>query len=593
MRKIFLLTPILLASCWTIPEQTTTPLADTLEIKSVQPRAADAGEPVTISGAGFVKNLSVKIGSQSVTPTTITDKQLTLIMPNLGRGQYRVEVKNPNGVSVTHRGPVVLGKDNLTTTGPNSVPSIIEGQVMISIPQQIPGSNQTFETKEALENYFKTNFPNFNVRVLQFYASIVPGSAGPCGKTLAVLESTDGESTKAVLNELSTKFPELNDLELLGDGHSNYAGGGLQAQDTGDTAPDWSHRAVNMPNQTNLIDLAEKLSSIKVAVLDTGISDHIEFELNEQSVIDRSDGRNFTSEGLFENPGSTQDGYTPDVLGIPQLEEAGGHGTPIAAIIAALNGNQGVESSAGFMVGVAAGVHVIPIKVCYRAKGGSRFEMPPPYCPGIGVAAGICQAIAKGAQIINLSLGGPQSGLIMNSILQEAAKKDISIIAAAGNNSSSDEHFPAAFGTVSQKNYDVVPGLIAVGATISSYDPKVGTFQKIVGYSNRGPWVDLMAPGGEIGGGFRIKSAANFRVDNSPDYNFFEGTSFAAPLVTGTVALLRAKFPTLTAGQIKDKIKVSATKMSCSSTVCGTGLLNISKSLGIPQNSGTTLNSRP
>jgi subtilisin family serine protease len=236
-------------------------------------------------------------------------------------------------------------------------------------------------------------------------------------------------------------------------------------------------------------------------------------------------------------------------------------------------------------------VHVIPIKVCYRAKGGSRLEMPPPYCLGIGVAAGICQAIAKGAQIINLSLGGPQSGLIMNSILQEAAKKDISIIAAAGNNQSSDEHFPAAFGNASQENYDVVPGLIAVGATVSFYDPKVGTIQKIVSYSDRGPWVDLMAPGGEIRSGFSIKSAANFRVDNSPDYNFFEGTSFAAPFVTGTVALLKAKYPALTPSQIKEKIKSSATKMPCSHTVCGAGLLNISKSLDIVQN--TSISSRP
>jgi subtilisin family serine protease len=591
MRKVFLLSTTLLAACWATPDSTPVPLSDKLEIKSVQPRAVDFGDTLTISGTGFVKNLSVRIGSQSVTPLSVADTQVTMKMPNLGRGQYQVEIKNPDGATVTRLGPVVLGKDQLTSSGPGSVPSVIEGQVMISIPATDPNSKQNFPDQATLERYLKDKYPNFKVRVVQFYSPIVPGSNGPCGKSLAVLESTDEADTKAILNELATKFPELNGLELVGDGHSQYSGSGLQGQFLDAGATNWPLKAIQMPDVKEILPLTSSLSRMKVAVLDTGVSNHPEFENIGKSVIDRANGKNFTSEVLFENRESSEDGYVPDGDLNPAnfIAGIGGHGTPIAAIIAALDGNQiGKLFGTGYMIGVAPGVQIIPVKVCYREKETSGFELKnPPYCPGISVAAGICHAIAKEAKIINLSLGGPQASVILYQILKEASDRGISIVAAAGNEGKSILHFPAAFGTVRANEYESIPGLIAVGAVSNS--PTYSGFYS-TNYSNKGNWVDIVAPGGDFDFVRRINSAANSLRTISATYTSYYGTSFAAPFVSGAVALIRAKYPNLTLSQIKEKIKASASnnvdqydssREKCAVTSCGAGLLNVSKSLDI------------
>jgi subtilisin family serine protease len=595
MRKMFLLAVLTLAACCgTTPN--IGPLGDMLEITSVHPRAADVGDTVTITGTGFIKNLSVKIGNQSVQASTFTDKQLTMKMPNLGRGQYQVEVKNPDGTFVTHQGPVILGKDSLTETGPGSVPSIIDGEVMISFPAQ------SFKTKDDLENYLKTKFPNLTV--VTFYEPIVPGSTGPCGKAIAVIRGPAGASVKDVLNEFASN-PELQNLKWIGDPHSQYAGGGMQGKFLDSYGTDWSRQLVQMPNAQAISSLAVNLSNIKVAILDTGVSDHEEFlDLAGKYFIDRSDGKNYTSEtlrGLFE---STEDGYSTGE--ISSLSGYGGHGTSVAAIIAALDGNE--LGNSGAMVGISPGVHVIPIKVCYRGKpeiGKSKLEFPP-FCPGISVAGGICHAIAHGARIINLSLGVSQSSIILYQILKEASDNGISIVTAAGNEGKGIDvpyfHFPSAYSRVMVNEYDAIPGLIAVGAVGSS----ISTFGYAysVKYSNKGDWIDVVAPGGDDEGGYKIYSAANSFDSPVSLYNDFYGTSFAAPYVTGTVALLRAKYPNLTPSQIKDKIKSSASNnvissrasklpTKCPSTSCGAGLLNISKTLDIVQNTGTTISSRP
>src|SRR4051812_48648012 len=150
---------------------------------------------------------------------------------------------------------------------------------------------------------------------------------------------------------------------------------------------------------------------------------------------------------------------------------------------------------------------------------------------GSGSVAGIAQAIRwaadHGANVINMSLGGPTAIGTMGSAVKYARDKGVTVVAAAGNDGRGKVSYPARY-----------PGVIAVAAT--QFDEST-TF-----YSNWGAEIDIAAPGGNTrvdqnGDGMPdgVLQHTIVPTDTSrTDYLWFMGTSMASPHVAGVAALI-------------------------------------------------------
>ena len=197
------------------------------------------------------------------------------------------------------------------------------------------------------------------------------------------------------------------------------------------------------------------------------------------------------------------------------------HGTQVAATIGAALGNR-----AGG-VGVAPGVHLLSARVCVATL-----------CPTSAVARGIVWAVDRGADVINLSLGGAYSAVIDRAV-SYAIARGVSVVAAAGNSSCANASltcnpdadnvmFPAA-----------LEGVIAVTSTGASGRPSAWT--------SKGRRTSVAAPGEDIW----MSGPGLFGTMTS-------GTSFAAPIVAGAIAEMRAAAPSLSPTEIAASVRLSA-----------------------------------
>jgi len=157
------------------------------------------------------------------------------------------------------------------------------------------------------------------------------------------------------------------------------------------------------------------------------------------------------------------------------------------------------------------------------------------------VASGIHYAVDNGAKVINLSLGkytSPQAGMV-NDAIAYAARHDVLIVAAAGNNGlniDSIGYYPSAVDGqgLSMSNY------LRVGASTPS-----GTRSSLSNYGKHK--VPLFAPGELIAGVFP-----------GDEVSLQQGTSVAAPVVSAIAAMMRAYFPKASAAKIKEALVTTA-----------------------------------
>ena len=230
-----------------------------------------------------------------------------------------------------------------------------------------------------------------------------------------------------------------------------------------------------------------------VAVIDTGVS----YEDNKKGILSRDFKETKFVKGYdFVNRDN-----------LPNDDQ--GHGTHVAGTIAeSTNNKEGVA-------GIAYEATIMPIKVLSREGSGSSSD----------IAEAIRWAADKGANVINMSLGGPFPDKLMRSACEYARKKGVVIICAAGNSGREGVGYPAAY-----------PDCIAVSA--------VGPKGELSFYSSWGKEVAIAAPGGdkEVGGESGGILQNTVRPDSSgkliDDYYAFQGTSMASPHVAGVAALI-------------------------------------------------------
>ncbi|OWQ82970.1 hypothetical protein CDN99_27555 [Roseateles aquatilis] len=232
-------------------------------------------------------------------------------------------------------------------------------------------------------------------------------------------------------------------------------------------------------------------SRVKVAIIDTGV-----------------DARHPDLAGQVTGQRDYVDGGGALVDGVPER-----HGTEILGLIAArANNRQGI-------VGVAPGAVVTSYRACWSDVHTDRSRPPTARCNSFTLAQALGAAIADGADVINLSLGGPSDPLL--TLLARRAQSRGAVLVAAAPPERVGAGFPSD-----------VPGALVVASTGAVAD--------------KNGW--LAAPGQAVlttvpGGGYDIDS----------------GSSLAAAHVTGVVALLRAATPGVDASRLKRVLLESMT----------------------------------
>ena len=240
---------------------------------------------------------------------------------------------------------------------------------------------------------------------------------------------------------------------------------------------------------------------------------HYNLDLNARKVL--NDDENDISQTIY---GNNQVGG-PD----PKLEDAK-HGTHVAGIIGAKRNNKYGAN------GIAEHVKIMAVRA---VPDGDEYDKD--------VALAIRYATDNGAKVINTSFGKyfSQHPEWVRDAIKYAASKDVLIVNAAGNEGvdlDQKEVFP-------NDQTSTIPEVADNFITIGALNYEYGT-QLLASFSNYGKLnVDVFAPG--------VKIYATTPLNT---YEYLQGTSMAAPAVSGVAAVIRSYFPKLTAKQVKQII---------------------------------------
>ncbi len=264
-------------------------------------------------------------------------------------------------------------------------------------------------------------------------------------------------------------------------------------------------------------------AEVVVGISDTGVAwrhedlvENIYQNLGEDAdgdgkVIEESGGSWVFDPGDINGVDDDGNGYVDDFVGWNLFNDDGGqdndpddpgsHGTHVAGLAAARTDNAiGVSS-------ISWNVKILPTSAASVNSGDA-------------ISRGLSSVVylaENGADIINMSWGSDSTSQLQQDVMEYASGLGSLLVAAAGNESTSDLHYPSA-----------LPGMVSVAS--------VGKTDRLALYSNFGISVDVLAPGGA--GTNRIRSTIP-----PSNYGDKEGTSMASPVVAGVFALVKSLHP--------------------------------------------------
>jgi serine protease len=332
-------------------------------------------------------------------------------------------------------------------------------------------------------------------------------------------------------------------------GLNYYVQAAATPNDTFYNQQSWHYEMINLPLAWER-DL--KGDDVIVAVVDTGIRrNHPDFAGQLVSGWDF-----FADDSNPEDPGDGENGAPSSF-----------HGTHVAGTVAAAsNNNRGVA-------GVAWNAKIMPVRVL-GPGGGTSFDV----LQGVRFAAGLDNDSgtlpARRADVINLSLAGGGFSSFDQALYSQVASLGVIIVAAAGNDSTSQFAYPAS--------YDKVISVSAVSINKTR-----------ARYSNFGSKVDVAAPGGDgftndVNGDGVADLILSTGADDSAgviqdSYRLLQGTSMASPHVAGVAALMKAIYPPLTHAEFESLLGQGVLTDDLGSSgrdnTFGFGLINANKAV--------------
>lgn len=377
-----------------------------------------------------------------------------------------------SGVEPSPEPPPITSSDGCVVE--NAAEGVVAAQAarsvrpQVALPNNAPrnadvlnrGQQRKQSQNQVIIRFTEDSRPNErNAYLRQINGRIAPGARPQLNKlNLAVVNLPPGTSTDS--------FPDSPIVEYI---EVDSVAGAMQVTPN-DTrfAEQWAPSAIGLPGVwASLPDNAEQVT---VAVLDSGIcASHPELQ-----------GRIVAGYDFIDDDSTPQDNF--------------GHGCSVAGVIAASSNN------AAGIAGVAPNAMIMPVRVLDDVGLGNYSD----------IAEGIIWAADNDADIINLSLAGPDPSAALADAVAYAINRGVTVIAATGNYGLDTVWYPAAF-----------PGVIAVGSVDSNLQRS--------SFSNHSDRVDMLAPGRDI-----------LTLSADGDYIFMSGTSFAAPHVAGLEALALA-----------------------------------------------------
>lgn len=236
------------------------------------------------------------------------------------------------------------------------------------------------------------------------------------------------------------------------------------------------------------------------------------------------------------------DASHPDLTGNVEADPTGqnttdiiGHGTEVSGVIGAdTNNNLGIA-------GIAWNARILPIKIT-DDNGQAKVS---------AVLAALDQAYTAGAKIVHISLSTNQFSQALQDGMQQAKDRGLLVISTSGNTGDEQVRYPAG-----------CPGVVGVGS--------IKEDKSIESYSTTGTHVSLVAPGTSV-----------FTTSLNSDYASVTGTSFSAPQVSGTAALIWSLNPNLSSDDVRQILFSSAADLGDSGkdNTFGYGLLDTQKAV--------------
>jgi len=283
-------------------------------------------------------------------------------------------------------------------------------------------------------------------------------------------------------------------------------------------------------------------SSVRVAFIDTGVDYehpdlHDAFDVNAAEDLNRNgrfdpwlstESRGGVT-GDLDGLDADHNGFVDDVIGYDFVDQVvpnigdwsgrdadpwddNGHGTNVGGVVAArLNNRVGIA-------GVAPGARAVVLRAFDAAGNGEDDD----------IAAATVYAVERGVRVINMSFGDYYDSPLLHDAIRYAHAHGVIVVASAGNEATSDLHYPSSF-----------PEVTSVGST--TRDDNLSSF------SSFGSQISLTAPGSDIrtlkaGGGYTRAS----------------GTSLSAPYVSGVAALIVSIHPAWGPDEVRAALELTA-----------------------------------